>query len=151
MINEYNIKTEFTPYRLKNIENLLKLPSAILFGSRYLGVYSKDSDFDIAIHIKDLPKEFEIYLTKGRLLPNYMNVVPQIGKAYRIHTYDKFDLLVITDQDSYDQFKIVVNKLKEVPSILQKSKSARINIFETLLIEYGWIENPEEENDEIPY
>ena len=126
---------------IKRVEKILSLKSAFLFGSRQLGVHKKKSDFDIGLLISDIPEEYEYYLTAGRILKNYMRVLPSEDcySIFRINTYRGFDLLVFREKSHYDVFKAATEYVNTLDPETQRTKKDRIRIFEEALISRGWV------------
>jgi len=126
---------------VKEIEKILSLKSAFLFGSRQLGVHGKKSDFDIGLLIDDIPEEYMYCLTSGRMLENYMRVLPSkdCSSIFRINTHRGFDLLVFREKSHYNVFKDATEYVNTLDPETQRTKKDRIRIFEEALISRGWV------------
>ena len=126
---------------IKRVEKILSLKSAFLFGSRQLGVHKEKSDFDIGLLIRDIPEEYEYCLTAGRILRNYMRVLPSEDcySIFRINIHRGFDLLVFREESHYNVFKDATEYVNTLDPEAQRIKKNRILIFEEALISRGWV------------
>lgn len=115
-------------------EILDTLPNYLIIGSRGLGVATKDSDLDIAMLWKDLPK----YLNDNKVkdIRNYFNYLP-LGNSGLIRL-EKLDILLFEEQSDLNILKQSMSDLKVVPWYLLEDKTTRIHLFEQILNHYGF-------------
>lgn len=119
------------------VESLRKLESFTLFGSRALGVATEESDYNIAIHISDLPNTFKDALTEGRDLGRYFSVLPKEG-GFKINTHKGVDLVVLNSRLDLALFTEAVHRLKDLPKWTLTNKQLRIALFEEQLLHLGF-------------
>jgi hypothetical protein len=133
---------------LKQIEAFLKIPSAVLIGSRGLKVNNKSSDYDIALLESDIPPEWLDNLVA--LDPtNYFKVLPSGNTC--LYRSGSLDLLVYESQQHLDTIRFVMAELRMVPKYLLKSKTIRIHLYEEALVHYGFERVGSNNADEDPF
>ena len=101
----------------------------VLIGSRALNVDDKESDYDIAIKRRDLPKQYN----KCQLFdPScYFSVLP-LHNSSLIREQD-LDILVYDNGHDFNAIKTAIEITKKIPVELLKDKSFRVIAFENAL------------------
>ena len=139
----FNAKPPPTIYDI-HIASLL-FSGAVEFGSRPLGVATKDSDYDFAILRSNYVK-----LMENRLLPEEINikkhftVVPKKGlntivTSIKIKDEKTLDLLILERQEDIDTIKISIDYIKsKYSSEILSNKQLRINLYASALLSHGF-------------
>jgi len=132
----------FLPQASPTMSQLL-FAGGIEFGSRATGYYNEDSDHDIAIlesnYYNMFPKS--VYGTDIKDIRSYMSVCPK-GDC-TIVRLEKLDILLLHDKRDLDIVAkaVTTTKTELATGRKQRSKIARIKIYEANLIKYGWLTN----------
>ncbi len=113
----------------KQIQELLNKPSAVLLGSRGLGVGDSKSNYDIAIHISDVPKNLKGY-RRGSVQDDF----PLLALEYsRLYQKDNVNLIVYTKMNHLLILHRVISDLRTVPKYLLEGKFTRAELFKSAL------------------
>ena len=120
---------------LIHFSDLLKLPSAVPFGSVPLGVSEEYSDRDIALLYDDLPDKLKELQPKN--IENYFRVIPR-GDAFLLQ-YEDIDIIVCHSAEDLITIRLAVEDLLKIPNYLLKDKSTRIALYEQALLHHGFV------------
>lgn len=120
----------------KIVEELLKLPSSVLIGSRGLNVSETFSDWDIAVLASEIPEELLKPLKKLDA-ERYFNVLP-LNNTY-LYRGENLDVLVYETEEQLKVIKKALDDLRNVPKYLLKDKYIRVTLFENSLLHYGFV------------
>lgn len=120
----------------KIIEELLKLSSSVLIGSRGLNVSETFSDWDIAVLASEIPEGLLNPLKKLKV-EKYFSVLP-LGNT-QLYRGEKLDVLVYKTEEQLKVIKKALDDLRNVPKYLLRNKYVRIILFENALVHYGFI------------
>lgn len=120
----------------KIVEELLKLPSSVLIGSRGLNVSETFSDWDISVLDSEIPEGLLNPLKKLDI-DRYFSVLPLNNTE--LYRGEKLDVLVYKTKDQLKVIKKALDDLKNVPKYLLKDKHVRVTLFENSLVHYGFI------------
>lgn len=98
----------------KIIEELLKLPSSVLIGSRGLNVSETFSDWDIAVLASEIPERLLKPLVKLDV-DRYFNVLPL--NNIKLYHGENLDVLVYETKEQLKVIKKALDDLKMFPNI----------------------------------
>lgn len=139
------------------LQELLNIPHTLI-GSRALGINTEKSDYDLLVHITDLPNYLLDRINCRNLsIERYFNLLPKYGKGHilrrqtRASGNSSVDLIVLTHQEDINIIKQSMEDLKQCPAYMLKEKHIRIALFESSLKHYGFTEPIEAILTEIPY
>ena len=121
----------------KELQQLITNGTAILIGSRGLGVNTELSDTDIAMLWSNLPTSLQTAPIAD--IRKYFNFLPLHNSG--LIKLDGIDILLFDNQQDMD----IINKAKEdllkIPKYFLENKQTRIQLFEESLNHYGWYTN----------
>ena len=129
------------------IDQWLNVPHTLI-GSRAFDIEHADSDYDIVILLKDLPKFFRSRINPAtdNSVESYFNLIPYHGRGWVLRHdvgasgNESVDVIVLESQLDINIVSEVIAELQQLPSYYLESKQMRIDLFETGLIHYGWTE-----------
>jgi hypothetical protein len=119
---------------LELVEELLKLPSAILIGSRALSTAHEYSDYDIAIFEGDLPDDLDGLSEVD--VRRYFQALP-MGNT-RLYKTEGIDLIVYDKLEHVHAVGKAMGDLRKVPSYMLAEKDIRIELFILALVNQGF-------------
>jgi len=139
------------------LQELLDIPHTLI-GSRALGINTEESDYDLVIHINDLPRYLlDRVINIDLSLARYFNLLPKHGNGHILRGFtgasgnSKVDIIALESQEDINIIKQSLEDLKQCPYYMLKNKQTRINLFETALKNYGFTEPVQTELDKISY
>lgn len=127
-----------------DVNQLLKEPGAVLYGSRALGINYQNSDYDIALSYES-HKHIYSWLLSANIIAStnidYFTSVPEAGyhTFFQHHTNDfKTDIIFVHNDEDLDVIRSSVRDLQSIPTYMLANKPFRIEAYNRALQHRGW-------------
>ena len=134
------------------IAQLMRYPTATMYGSRALQVNHANSDYDIAFSSEssNIVSRLMAAGIESADPTDYFKVGPEGGyRAFfpkvllavdRVNPYEKMyaDILVVPTDEDLDCISSSINDLRVIPSYLLENKGTRIDLYQKALVHRGW-------------